>query len=138
MDCNDRIDHMRLDRTPRVLTSWIAALAILMAALAPSISHALSAKNGASLIEVCTSLGAKWVQLDGSSTDQAPVSGEVHSLEHCPYCSLHANAVAIPTKPVGLPLAISPSDHAPAAFLAAPRTLYAWASAQPRAPPQFS
>ena len=113
-------------------------LAILMAALAPWISHALSAKNGASLIEVCTALGAKWVQPDGGSADQAPASGGAHPFEHCPYCSLHANAIAIPAAPVVPVLAISSSDLLPTAFLAAPRTLYAWVSAQPRAPPQFS
>lgn len=129
---------MRFHRASRVMTSWIAVLAILMAALAPSISHALGAKNGASWIEVCTSVGAKWVQPDGSSKDQAPASGDVHPFEHCPYCSLHANAVAIPAAPVVPALAISSSDLLPTAFLAAPRTLYAWVSAQPRAPPQFS
>ena len=129
---------MRLHRASRVLTSWIAVVAILMAALAPSISHALSAKNGASLIEVCTALGAKWVQPDGSSKDQAPASGGVHPFEHCPYCSVHANAVGIPAAPVVPALAISSSDLLPTAFLAAPHTLYAWVSAQPRAPPQFS
>ena len=138
MDCDDRIAPMRFRRASRALTSWIAVLAILMAALAPSISHALGAKNGASWIEVCTSVGAKWVQPDGSSTDQAPASGDVHPFEHCPYCSLHANAIAIPAAPVGLSPALSLSDLLPTAFLAAPRTLYAWVTAQPRAPPQFS
>lgn len=130
--------RMRFDRASRALTSWIAVLAILMTALAPSISHAMGAKNGASLIEVCTSLGAKWVQPDGSSTDQAPASDGVHPFVHCPYCSLHADAMAIPAAPVGSALAISLSGLLPAAFLAAPRTLSAWATAQPRAPPQFS
>ena len=129
---------MRFHRASRVLTSWVALLAILMAALAPSISHALSAKNSASLIEVCTALGAKWVQPDGSSADQAPASGDVHPFEHCPYCTLHAKDIAIPVAPVVPALAISSSDLLPTAFLAEPRTLYAWASAQPRAPPQFS
>lgn len=130
--------RMRFRRASRVLTSWIAVLAILMAALAPSISHALSAKNGASWIEVCTSVGAKWVLPDGSLKDQAPVSGDVHPVEHCPYCSLHANAMAIPAAPVVPAPAIFSSDLLPTAFLVAPRTLYAWVSAQPRAPPQFS
>ncbi|MEQ1684931.1 MAG: DUF2946 domain-containing protein [Burkholderiaceae bacterium] len=128
---------MRFDRASRVLTSWIAVLAILMAALAPSLSHALGAKNGASLIEVCTSLGAKWVQPDGSSTEQTPASGNVHPFEHCPCCSLHADAIATPAAPVVLPL-MTPPALLPAAFLAAPRTLYAWVTAQPRAPPQIS
>ena len=113
-------------------------MAILMAALAPSISHALGAKNGASWVEVCTTVGAKWVQPDGSVTDKAPASGYAHPFEHCPYCSLHANAIAIPPAPLALVPALALSHPLPAAFLAAPRTLHAWVSAQPRAPPQFS
>ena len=138
MDGDHRIGHMRFHCASRVLTSWIAVLAILMAALAPSISHALNAKAGASWIEICTSVGAKWVQPEGSASDQAPASGVAHLLEHCPYCSLHGNAIAIPAAPAVLELTISPSDLIPSAFLAAPRTLHAWVSAQPRAPPQFS
>lgn len=129
--------HMRFHRASRVLTSWIAALAILMAAVAPSISHALGAKTGASWIEICTSAGAKWVQ-PGDRADKKAPAGKTHPFEHCPYCSLHANATAIPAAPAVLALTISASDLLPAAFLLAPRTLYAWASAQPRAPPQFS
>ena len=122
----------------RLLTSWIAVLAVLMAALAPSISHALGAKNGASWVEVCSTVGAKWVQPDGSSTDKAPASGDVHPFEHCPYCSLHANAIAIPPAPLALAPTLALSHLVPSAFLAAPHTLHAWVSAQPRAPPQFS
>ena len=129
---------MRFRRATRLLTSWIATLAILMAALAPSISHALGAKNGASWVEVCSTVGAKWVKPDGSATDKAPASGDAHLFEHCPYCSLHANAIAIPPAPAAFEPAPAVSQPLPAAFLAAPRTLHAWVSAQPRAPPQFS
>lgn len=126
---------MRFDQVSRVLTSWIAVLAILMAALAPSMSHALGAKYGASLIEVCTSMGAKWVQGDSGSTDQAPLSGDAQVSEHCPCCSLHANAIAIPAAPLTLALAPALPELLPTAFLAAPHTLFAWLAAQPRAPP---
>jgi Protein of unknown function (DUF2946) len=129
---------MRFNRATRVLSSWIAVLAILMAALAPSTSHALGAKSGALWIEVCTSAGAKWVQPDGSFTDQVPVSGDAHLFEHCPYCSLHASDLAIPPEPVVQALVISSSGLVPTAFLVAARTLHAWTSAQPRAPPRFS
>lgn len=129
---------MHFCRCARLLTSWIAVLAILMSALAPSISHALGTKNGASWIEVCSTVGSKWLQPDRSSTDPAPASGSAHLFEHCPYCSLHANAIAVPAAPVGLAQAPVLSHPVPTAFLAAPRTLHAWVSAQPRAPPQFS
>ncbi len=83
-------------------------------------------------------MGAKWIQPDAASTDQAPASGDAHPFEHCPFCSLHANAVAIPVAPLA-PVPASALPHPlPAAFLAAPRTLYAWLSAQSRAPPFLS
>lgn len=129
---------MRSSRAARSLTSWIAILAILMAALAPSISHALGAPQGASWIEVCSAVGAKWVQPGDASTDTAPAPADAHPFEHCPYCSLHSDALAIPVAPVVVALAPRLSGRPPSAFLAAPRTLFAWLSAQPRAPPVLS
>jgi Protein of unknown function (DUF2946) len=113
----------------------MAVLALLMAALAPSISHALSAGQGDTWTEICTAVGSRWVQADGPSSDPAPASGDVHALEHCPYCSLHANDLAIPAAPAAAAPALAGPDLLPVAFLAAPRTLHAWLSAQPRAPP---
>jgi hypothetical protein len=133
-----RMSGMRFRRTTRVLTSWMAVLAILMAALAPSISHALESKNGPSWVEICTSVGAKWVNAGGDAGDEAPSFPGAHPQEHCPYCSLHVNAIAIPAAPVAVFPVLLPAGDFPIAFLAAPRTLHAWVSAQPRAPPRFS
>ena len=106
-----------------------------MAALAPSISHALAGKQGAFWIEVCSAVGAQASPQDGDPGDPVPASTDGHVFEHCPYCSLHANAVAIPAVPSIRVPEIDLSERLPAAFLAAPRTLHAWLSAQPRAPP---
>ena len=59
-------------------------------------------------------------------------------LEHCPFCSPHANEMAPPPAPSALPLAPVRAEAVPALFLAAPRPLHAWTSAQPRAPPLAS
>ena len=136
--CPDRIGRMQRRPFSRTLTSWLAILAILMSALAPSISHALGSKFGPSWVEICTPSGAKWVQAGSGTSDEAPASPGGHLLEHCPYCSLHANAIAVPATPVASVPLLLPAHDLPIAFLAAPRTLYAWVSAQPRAPPQFS
>ena len=128
---------MQLRRLTRRFASWIAVLAILMSALAPAVSHALGTAGTASWIEVCTSQGSKWVQSnDEPGGDSAP--GAEHALEHCPYCSIHPNAVGIPPAPLQALPAAGLAHAVPQAFLAAPRTLHAWVSAQPRAPPQFS
>jgi hypothetical protein len=129
---------MQLHRTVRVLTSWLAVLAILMAGLAPSILHALGSRIGSSEVEICTSVGAKWVYVGGNASDETPAPSGTHSFDHCPYCSLHANAIAIPASPAATLPAPPLAHDLPIAFLAAPRTLAAWVSAQPRAPPLLS
>ncbi len=128
---------MRFRRVTRIMTAWIGTLALLMAMLVPSILHASGTKDSASWIEACSSSGANWVQAD-SPSDKAPASDDVHPFEHCPYCSLHANAITIPAATVVLVPVPTLSDQVPTTFLAAPRTRHAWMSAQPRAPPQYS
>lgn len=127
---------MRAVRAHCRLTCWIAALAILLASLAPSLSHALASAANSNWIEVCTTQGAKWVQAGDEGSKQAPASA--HVLEHCPYCSLHAPALGLPPAGDRVHLPLRLGDEVPLAFLAAPRTLHAWVSAQPRAPPLFS
>ena len=129
-------ETMRALRTHRRLTSWIAALAILLASLAPALSHALASATGSNWVEICTTQGSKWIQAGEDGSEQAPASG--HALEHCPYCSLHAPALGLPpaTDLAQLPLGLC--HEVPLAFLSAPRTLHAWVSALPRAPPLFS
>ena len=129
---------MRLRRVNRLLFSWMAALAVLMAALAPTVSHALAARNGGFSTQVCTPTGTKWVQVNSATSDQAPAPGDLHTLEHCPYCSLHAQAIALPVAG-DLALPVRLGCEPPATALAAPPAgLTAWPSAQPRAPPQRS
>ena len=134
MDRENKIPAMRFNSASRALTSWVATLAFLMAALAPSISHALG-KNGTLLVDVCSSVGAKWVPPVGNSTDQVPAQGDLHSVEPCPYCSLHASFLAAPPTPVVLVRECSHYALLPNGNPVPPRTLYAWSSAQPRAPP---
>lgn len=138
MECPDRIDSMLLHRTPRLLASWIAVLTVLMAALAPSMSTTLGANSGSTLVEVCTSLGAKWLVRDGSAAEQPESPGDTQTSNHCPYCPLHASEIAVPASPLILVFGPARSEFSPAFFLTAPRTLYAWLSAQSRAPPSAS
>lgn len=125
-----------LSQSTRRLISWVALLAIVMAALAPTVSRALGPDAAAAWVEICTAQGSRWVaaadQGDAGSSDAG------HAGEHCPYCSLHLPVLGTP--PAATPVLVLPAlAHAvPAAFLAAPRTLHAWVVAQPRAPPAFS
>jgi hypothetical protein len=127
---------MRSRRTHHQPTTWIAILVILLAALAPSVSHALNASKGASWVEVCTDQGSRWVQ--STSEDSGSLPSATHLMEHCPYCATQVPALGMPPAPEMRLPSIEPFTDRPPAFLAAPRTLHAWVSAQPRAPPFFS
>jgi hypothetical protein len=127
---------MRAARAYSRLISTIAALAILLAALAPALSHALASAAGTSWVEICTAQGSKWIQAGDDGSERAPTSA--HVLDHCPYCSLHAPGLGLPPAEFRAHLPLRLGDAVPLAFLSAPRTLHAWVSAQPRAPPLFS
>ncbi len=105
-------------------------------ALAPAISHAVRPDAPAGWAEICSVTGAKLVALD-DTTSSEPASGEplAHALEHCPYCSVHTSTLGMPPA-APADMALMPlSFELPELFWQAPRTLFAWASAQPRAPP---
>ena len=83
------------------LINKIALLAIVFASLAPSISHALAAKNNNTSFaqEVCSSNGKKITiqvlttkgqqlatELAASSNNSEP-TGIQHHLNHCPFCA---------------------------------------------------
>lgn len=120
-------------RAHRRLTTWVATLAVLLAALAPTVSFALGSRLGASWVEVCTVAGSKWVNA-GEGEPAAPAAS--HVFEHCHFCSIHTPAIGMPPAPLAQLPIVDAAAVVPPAFLTAPRTLHAWASAQPRAPPQ--
>ena len=68
----------------RKLVHWIAALAILLSALAPAVSQALSLANSGQgfVVEICSSNGSKMTQvISEDETSSSPAMGS-----HCPYC----------------------------------------------------
>ena len=117
---------MRLPRTSRFIASWLAVLAILMAALAPAVSQA---RGGSPWAEVCSAA-------DGAPRQPAAPAG--HVLDHCPYCGLHADGFAPAPAAADAGLLLPLRFERPLAFWAAPRTPHAWRGAPPRGPPTFS
>lgn len=132
-------------RTLRHVTAWLAALAVLMAALLPALSHAvmsrLVATNGG-LVEVCTVSGMAWVSADTVALGQSQTglqgsgSGDTGIvMAGCDWCATHAPGWSLPpVAALSLPLPVQLAD-VPLAFLHAPRLLAVWASAHSRAPP---
>jgi len=131
---------MFFSRHLRRCTALLACLAILLVALAPSVSHALAAKAGAPLLaEICTVEGVKLVQIDTASAASDASDGHTSShqllhLEHCPFCSLQPAMGLPPDTRIVLPQVQAPT-LAPHLFYQAPHPLFVWAPAQSRAPP---
>ena len=118
------------------LISWLASFAILLNALMPTIAHAVAANQGESVIwgAICSASGTKFVPNPlGQPADQQPDTKP--PMAHCPYCLAHAGTDVLPTQPVQLPLAVALTHVMPRLFYFAPYPLFAWAAAQPRAPP---
>jgi hypothetical protein len=122
-------------RARRLVTAWIATCAVLMASLAPALSHALGSTGPATWSEICTSLGPQRVAIDDGAAGQSAPQAPTQWLEHCPYCSLHADSFALPPAPPALPEPLALGPFVAPAFLHADETPSVWASAQPRAPP---
>ncbi|NDY91928.1 DUF2946 domain-containing protein [Ideonella livida] len=116
--------------------SWIAWWAIFGLAVAPTLSHALAHQLAGQgrLVEVCTPQGMKVVLLDEAGQAVPGTAATLNHLEHCPLCGLSAQA-APPAAPVAVPALLAPARWVPPLFLQAPRPLFTWAPAQPRAPP---
>ncbi len=113
---------------------------MLALALLPTLSHALAfAHRGQSdWAEVCSPQGMKLVALADAPGVGIPAAQAAAAHEHCPCCSLGAHFLGIPLAPrlaLGLPPAAA---LVPPLSVQAPRTLFAWRSALPRAPPLVS
>jgi len=120
--------------------AWIAALAILFNALAPVVSHAMSlASTRVAQVEVCTAMGIEMMPM-ASAPGTGPSSSDalLKGLMHCAYCTPHAGAFALlPPAPPMLAV-LGGHDAYPPLFYRAPRPLFQWSFAQPRAPPALA
>jgi hypothetical protein len=121
--------------------AWVAFLAIFALVLVPTVSRALSAAQGGSgWAEVCTPQGTKVVALDaaGRASTSQPAGGATPHLDHCPLCGLGGGAVLPPPVSTFRPAFARLAQWRPPLFFGAPRPLFAWSAAQPRAPPYSS
>jgi len=106
----------------RRLAGWVALLALLVVTFMPTIARAWSAGD---LGSVCSAESSRGGQApDGHTT-----------LDHCPYCALHAD-LALPLEPRAADAgAAAVFRELPPTFLRAPRATAVWSTAQSRAPP---
>ena len=140
------------NRARKRITTWIAIFAVLLASLAPSISHALAAGGWTGYLndtELCADeeehlaeQAAHVHQHDMHASHEAPTSQSSadHALhfEHCPFCFTHAGSFGTaPSAEFVTPL-LTGSAVLPLLFFRSPHPLFSWAAPQARAPPAFS
>jgi len=137
---------MNFSLNKKRLLAFIAMTAILLNALAPSISHALSgSKPSLPWQEICTQNSIKLMVADltednginANSTTQENDKSPVGRLPmaDCGYCVTHAGSDSVSIKPFALTtLALAPGVFPPL-FYSSPDKLFIWAASNPRAPP---
>ena len=117
--------------------AWIACLAILFNAFVPVVSHALSLASPAVQMEVCTAMGVEMLPmtLDGGEPGKQDADKLLKSMTHCGYCATHAGSFGLPPQPIVVFALDLQRDTFPPLYYLAPRPLFPWSLAQPRAPP---
>lgn len=127
-----------MTRAKHRLTVWIACFAVLLSALAPSISQAING-SAANWAEICSAAGVKLTKIDPAQNPASPAPADkgMH-FEHCPFCFTHAGSVGLPPS-AALTIPVAGSDlPLPSLFYQSPSPLFIWAAAQSRAPPYHS
>lgn len=121
--------------------NWIAVLAILFNALAPSVSHAWLAPKASSLphFEICTSLGPRLLTSVVSAS--LPVAADqqqgddVEAGRQCPYCHLQAVSPVPPPSVRVASVRLASHPYLAPLYLSAPAPLFIWSATLSRGPP---
>jgi len=121
---------MRLRKDTFVAIVWIALCAILMAALAPSVSHMMASQRQEA--SPACHLAVHQSQHLHSDTNKTTAT---LALDDCGYCSMQAQLPILPTLLHNAGTVIDLIRFVPPLFLFSPQPLFAWLHAQPRAPP---
>lgn len=128
---------------------WIACCAILLNALAPSMSQAIAAVRGQAVAwEICRVDGAPGsgasVALSAAparlgAPDGAPAGDDkMKPGEHCAYCLTHAGSFGLPPAMAATVGVFGSHPQHPFLFYRSPRPLTAWSAARPRGPPALA
>lgn len=125
----------------RRITSSLAALALLWAALAPSIGMAFVQGSGdkGMLLAVCSSTGLQYLKVGGNANDaNAPgdkAPAQTSMAPDCPYCQLNLHLGLLPNaQPVTLHL-LRVANLVFSAPVASPRPQVPWHRPPSHAPP---
>jgi hypothetical protein len=121
--------------TRRLRFVWLALFAVLLNALAPTVSHALAASRPAIPVDVCGADGGAPFAAAAALLMQDERHASMGVPDDCGYCLVHAGSHGLPP-PVHAPLVlVDGAEPRPFLFHHAPRPLAAWLAAVPRGPP---
>jgi len=124
---------MRLRRPVFAAWIWIALCAVLMAALAPSVSHMLAGRGDAAG-PACSMPEHRMMQM-AAARDGTKPAGHAMDMDDCGYCSMQGHLPMLPGVAAAAPLLLDLVRAAPPLFFIAPRPLDIWLHARSRAPP---
>ncbi len=119
-------------------TSFIALLAIIMLALAPTVSKLITANRlNVNLVEVCTTEGTKWLSISElvqpTSVNNNHVPASINDHGDCYYCNLQTSKF-LPSV-INLCITSKLAAILPSLFYQAPKPFFAWTHSRSRAPP---
>ena len=130
---------MRKFLKSKPLFIWVACFAMLINALAPSISHAVTTWSSAPaspMMEICTMNGVQpMAEMPGLPGSDHSGPSNAGSGEHCPFCLPHAGSFALPPSDLPVRAMVAGHDLFPSLFYHAPYRLFSWTAANPRGPP---
>ena len=128
---------MLIRPTRRLRFVWLALFAVLLNALAPTVSHALAASRPAMPVDVCS--------VDGGAPFAAAAAllmqedhGAMGLAGDCGYCLAHAGSHGLPPPVHALLVPALGAEPRPFLFHHAPHPLAIWLAAVPRGPPVFA
>ena len=131
---------MLISQGRAVVVLWIACIAILMAALAPTLSRALTVASGKVVpsFEICSvTSGISMNMLPvkfGAQQPSAPQQSTM-TMGDCPCCSMHADTLYITPTTLVLATGELITGLLPVLFYQSATPLFAWTPVQPRGPP---
>ncbi|WP_066273591.1 DUF2946 domain-containing protein [Hydrogenophaga palleronii] len=128
---------MRFPRATHRIAAWLAMLAMVLGALAPTLAQAVvAAQGGPGWMQVCSASGMVWVQTDaqGDLADMDVGKSMADASRHCPWCQLHG-AAGLPPAPLAVTDLAAPTA-APLWRASVDEPATFWPAAPSRAPPR--
>ena len=123
-------------RSTHRLAAWLALLAMLWGALAPTLAQAaVASSDRPGWVQVCSTSGVVWVRVDSavdaSTTESAPMAAAASA---CAWCLLQGSADVPPTHATTALVTQAPGTLSGGMFASIVPSAV-WSTAQSRAPP---